>query len=1067
MADEVATAGETATPGKAATTPAAGVGAAAFGPNVWLVDDMYELYSEDPTSVAESWRDFFEGYRRETTSGAPAVVSPPRTPPAPPAPRQEPGAVAEPLKGAAALLAATMESSLAVPTATSTRVVPARLLEVNRKVINGYLARAGSGKVTFTHLVGFAVLRALEAVPAMKSSFARHGDRPMLVRHPHVGMGIAVDMEKSDGSRTLIVPCIAEADTLEFRGFHAAYEEIVRKVRNQRLTPDDLNGVTMTLTNPGTLGTVHSVPRLLPGQSVIVGVGALGFPAEFAGTDPQVVAQLGVSKVITITSTYDHRVIQGAESGLFLQRINELLLGAHGFYDGVFRSLGVPYEPVRWRQDSNPVDNTDVQREKQVHVQSLINMYRVRGHLIADLDPLRWKEPHTHPELDPGTYDLTIWDLERQFFTDGLAGRDVMPLGEILGVLRDAYCRRVGVEYMHIQDPDQKRWIQEHVEGVDTALSTAEQLHILDRLNAAEAFERFLHTKYVGHKRFGLEGAESAIPLVDELLDQAVQAECHEAVLGMAHRGRLNVLANIVGKSLTQIFREFEGDIDPATIQGSGDVKYHLGATGKFVSRSGGTLPVTLASNPSHVEAVDPVVEGMVRAKQDLIDDPEAFSVIPLVLHGDAAFSGQGVVAETLNLSALRGYRVGGTIHVVINNQVGFTTLPREGRSSVYPTDVAKMVQAPIFHVNGDDPEACFRVARLAFAFRQAFHKDVVIDLVCYRRHGHNETDDPSLTHPLMYKRIESRRSVRKLYTETLVRRGDITVAEAEKALDDFMARMQSAFEQTRQSTPPDPVSRRAEPDIPEPADTFALVPTGVEKSTLDRIVAAAHEPPAGFATHPKIVKLLAAHRQLYAAGEVDWSMAESLALGTLLLEGTDVRLSGQDSQRGTFSQRHEVLHDFETGAEWVPLGCLAPEQGKLWVFDSMLSEYAALGFEYGYSVVHKEALVAWEAQFGDFANAAQVVIDQFIAAAEAKWGQTSGLVLLLPHGHEGQGPEHSSARIERFLTLCASDNLEVVNATTAAQYFHVLRRQVRRHVRRPLVLLTPKSLLRSRQSRS
>ncbi|MDQ6910040.1 MAG: multifunctional oxoglutarate decarboxylase/oxoglutarate dehydrogenase thiamine pyrophosphate-binding subunit/dihydrolipoyllysine-residue succinyltransferase subunit, partial [Actinomycetota bacterium] len=998
----------------------------------------------------------------------PALVPARRDAPSPPAPaREAPGTFAEPLTGAAALLAATMESSLAVPTATSARVVPARLLEVNRKVINGYLARTGGGKVTFTHLVGFAVLRALEAVPAMKSSFARHGDRPMLVRHPHVGLGIAVDIEKPDGRRTLIVPCVADADKLEFRGFHAAYEEIVRKVRNQRLTPDDLNGVTMTLTNPGTLGTVHSVPRLLPGQSVIVGVGALGYPAEYAGTDPQVIAQLGVSKVITITSTYDHRVIQGAESGLFLQRVNELLLGAHGFYDDVFRSMGVPYEPVRWRQDTNPVDNTDVQREKQVHVQSLINMYRVRGHLIADLDPLRWKEPHTHPELDPGTYDLTIWDLDREFFTDGLAGRDVMVLGDILGVLRDAYCRRVGVEYMHIQDPDQKRWIQEHVEGVETALSTAEQLHILDRLNAAEAFERFLHTKYVGHKRFGLEGAESAIPLVDELLEQASQADCQEAVLGMAHRGRLNVLANIVGKSLTQIFREFEGDIDPATIQGSGDVKYHLGAAGKFVARAGRTLPVTLASNPSHVEAVDPVVEGMVRAKQDLIDDPEAFSVIPLVLHGDAAFSGQGVVAETLNLSALRGYRVGGTIHVVINNQVGFTTSPREGRSSVYPTDVAKMVQAPIFHVNGDDPEACFRVARLAFAFRQAFHKDVVIDLVCYRRHGHNETDDPSLTHPLMYKRIDSRRSVRKIYTETLVRRGDITVAEAEKALDDFMARMQSAFEQTRQSTPPDPVSRRAQPEVPEPADTFAVVPTGVERPILDRIEAAAHEPPAGFTLHPKIVKLLAAHRQLYSGGEVDWSMAESLALGTLLLEGTDVRLSGQDSQRGTFSQRHEVLHDFESGAEWVPLAALAPEQGKLWVFDSMLSEYAALGFEYGYSVVHKEALVAWEAQFGDFANAAQVVIDQFIAAAEAKWAQTSGLVLLLPHGHEGQGPEHSSARIERFLTLCAGDNLEVVNPTTAAQYFHVLRRQVRRHARRPLVMLTPKSLLRARQSRS
>jgi 2-oxoglutarate dehydrogenase E1 component len=643
-----------------------------------------------------------------------------------------------------------------------------------------------------------------------------------------------------------------------------------------------------------------------------------------------------------------------------------------------------------------------------------------------------------------------------------------MTLGDILGVLRDAYCRRIGVEYMHIQEPDQKHWIQQQVEGVSTALSTDEQLHILDRLNAAEAFERFLHTKYVGHKRFGLEGAESLIPLVTELLDEAAEAGSKEAVLGMAHRGRLNVLANIVGKSLGQIFREFEGDIDPATTQGSGDVKYHVGAAGKFVGRSGRELPVTLASNPSHVEAVDPVVEGMVRAKQDLLDEPGEYSVIPIVLHGDAAFAGQGVVAETLNLSALRGYRVGGTIHVVINNQVGFTTSPAEGRSSVYPTDVAKMVQAPIFHVNGDDPEACVRVARLAYGFRQAFHKDVVIDMVCYRRHGHNETDDPSITHPLVYKHIDARRSVRKLYTETLVRRGDITVEEAEKALDDFLARMQSAFEQTRQSRPP-----AAEPAkdvrVTRPLDEPAPVAldTGVHRSVLERIVASVHEPPEGFTPHPKLVKLMAARRRLYDGGQVDWSLAETLALGSLLVEGTDVRLSGQDSRRGTFSQRHGVLLDYDRGAEWGPLWGLGPTQGKLWIFDSSLSEYAALGFEYGYSVIHKDALVAWEAQFGDFANAAQVVVDQFIAAAEAKWAQTSGLVLLLPHGYEGQGPEHSSARIERFLSLCAGGNIEVVNPTTAAQYFHLLRRQVRRDIRRPLVVLTPKSLLRARAARS
>ncbi|MDQ6725690.1 MAG: multifunctional oxoglutarate decarboxylase/oxoglutarate dehydrogenase thiamine pyrophosphate-binding subunit/dihydrolipoyllysine-residue succinyltransferase subunit [Actinomycetota bacterium] len=1057
---------------------------ASFGPNAWLVDEMYDRYRADPASVSESWQDFFHDYRREgepptaataVDAGGTAVV--PATAPRPAAPSGpatgDDAEVLRPLRGAAARLVANMEASLGVPTATSARVIPARLLEVNRKVLNGHLSRIGGGKVSFTHLIGYAVVRALDAVPAMRSVYVGPADSDgagAVRRPPHAGLGLAIDVAKADGSRTLLVPCIPDADALDFAAFHAAYEDVVRRVRNNRIAPDDFAGVTMTLTNPGTIGTVSSVPRLMPGQSVIVGVGALGWPAEFAGADPRVMAQLGVSKVLTLTSTYDHRVIQGAESGLYLQRVEQLLLGADGFYDEVFRSLSVPYEAVRWRPDSNPLDHLmgdgGAQREKHVHVQTLTNMYRVRGHLIADLDPLSWKEPHTHPELDPATYGLTIWDLEREFFVDGVAGRKTMPLGDLLGILRDAYCRRVGVEYMHIQEPDQKRWIQEQVEGVHTSLSTAEQLHILDRLNAAEAFERFLHTKYTGHKRFGLEGAESLIPLVDEVLDLAAVAGYHEAVLGMAHRGRLNLLANIVGKSFRQIFREFEGDLDPSTTQGTGDVKYHLGAVGKFVGRSGQGLPVTLASNPSHLEAVDPVVEGMVRARQDLIDDPEAFGALAVLIHGDAAFAGQGVVAETLNLSALRGYRIGGTIHVVVNNQLGFTTAPAEARSSVYATDVAKMVQAPIFHVNGDDPEACVRVARLAFGFRQRFHKDVVVDMVCYRRHGHNEGDDPSYTQPLMYKRIEARRSVRKLYTETLVRRGDISLEEAERALDDFLARMQTAFEETRHSAPPSPSATSDAAAVTGPS-LLLPVDTSVEGAVLDRVVEVMHATPDGFTIHPKLARTLDARRQLYVDGQVDWSLAEALAFGTILAEGTDVRLSGQDSRRGTFSQRHDVLVDYRTGAEWLPLSGMSRGGGKLCMYDSLLSEYAALGFEYGYSTVHGEALVAWEAQFGDFANGAQIVIDQFITAGQGKWGQASGLVLLLPHGYEGQGPEHSSARLERFLTLCAGDNLQVVNPTTAAQYFHLLRRQVRRTVRRPLVVLTPKSLLRARHARS
>ena len=1023
--------------------------ASPFGPNDWLVDEMYERFRSDPSSVSQSWQDFFADYHRNGTPAAPAVP---------------PGAT--PLRGAAARLAANMEASLAVPTATGTRVVPARLLEVNRTILNNHLGRTRRGRVSFTHLIGWAVVRATSAVPALRSAFVPGPDgRPSVVRHEHVGLGLAVDVERPDGSRTLLVPCIPDADTLDFRSFWSGYEELIRRVRAAKVTADDFVGVTMTLTNPGTIGTVHSVPRLMPGQGAIIGVGAIGYPAEYQAADPHMLAELGVSKVVTLTSTYDHRVIQGAESGLFLGRVHSLLLGEDGFYDEVFAALGVPYEPARWRRDINPVDRERSHLTKQVHVQRLTNMYRVRGHLIADLDPLGVKPPHTHPELDPSTHQLTIWDLDREFVTNHLAGQDVRTLGDILHILRDAYCRTVGVEYMHIQEPDQKAWIQRHVEGVDTQLGTEEKTWLLGRLNAAEAFERFLHTRYVGQKRFGLEGAESAIPLLDTVLDEAAQAGLAEVVIGMAHRGRLNVLANIVGKSYRELFREFEGDIDPDTVQGSGDVKYHKGAAGTFVGRSGTEIPVTMASNPSHLESVDPVVEGMVRAKQDLLGADGGYRVLSLLVHGDAAFAGQGVVAETLNLSALRGYRTGGTVHVVINNQLGFTTTPESARSSVYATDVAKMVQAPIFHVNGDDPEACVRVARLAFGFRQAFQKDVVVDMWCYRRFGHNEGDEPSYTQPQMYERIERRRSVRKLYTEALVNRGDITLEEAERALEDFSARLQTALDETRSSAPPKPT---ALPPTAPPAPPPSPV-TGVDRSVLDAVAAATHAAPEAFSVHPKLARQLESRAGLYAAGEVDWALAEAAAFGSLLLDGVDVRLAGQDTRRGTFSHRHAVLVDYRTGAEHVPLAGLAQpgEQGRFFVYDSLLSEYAALGFEYGYSVVHKDALVAWEAQFGDFANGGQIIIDNFLAAAEDKWGQTSGLVLLLPHGYEGQGPEHSSARVERFLTLAAGNNIQVVNATTAAQYFHVLRRQVIRPGRTPLVVLTPKSLLRARASRS
>ena len=670
----------------------AAAGTGAFGPNAWLVEDMYERYQSDPGSVSASWQEFFADYRPVSvatppsaapTTPTPPAVSPVGTTPAPapspavgaptaaaarPAPAAAGGGVegATPLRGAAARIVSNMEASLGVPTATSVRVVPAKLLEVNRTIINNQLKRTTGGKVSFTHLIGYAVVKSLMAVPAMNATFVADADgkgTPGVLRHPHVGLGLAVDVEKGSG-RTLLVPCIADADTRDFQGFVAAYEDLVRKIHNNKIAPDDFAGTTVTLTNPGTLGTVQSVPRLMPGQGVIVGVGALGVPAGFEAADPRILAELGVGKTVTVTSTYDHRIIQGAESGLFLAHVSECLVGKHGFYEEVFDSLDIPYEPVTWQPDENStVEDADNERlVKQNHVQTLVNMYRVRGHLIAHLDPLDAVPVDLHPELDPLHYGLTIWDLPRQFAADGLGGRDVATLDEILSVLRDAYCRTLGIEYMHIQDPEQKRWIQQHVEGVPAVTSSDDQRHILDRLNAAEVFERFLHTRYVGQKRFGLEGAESAIVILDAILTEAVAEGLHESVMGMSHRGRLNVLANIVGKSYGEIFEEFEGNLDPDSVQGSGDVKYHKGATGRFVGRTGGSISVTMASNPSHLEAVDPVVVGMARARQDalggergsgtrLVDGSGApFPVLPILLHGDAAFAGQGVVAETLNL---------------------------------------------------------------------------------------------------------------------------------------------------------------------------------------------------------------------------------------------------------------------------------------------------------------------------------------------------------------------------------------------------------------------------------
>jgi 2-oxoglutarate dehydrogenase E1 component len=1055
-----------------------------FGTNSWLVDEMYAQYVADPESVNDSWREFFSDYRAPgapapaatpaPTAAAPApvaaapaaaapVAAAPAAPAAAPAPAtggDEPG---EPIRGAGVAIAANMERSLSVPTATSFRNVPAKLLEVNRKVINGYRSRSGQGKVSFTHLIGYAIVRAIaDAVPNMNNTFVEGADgKPRLVRNERVNMGLAVDVSKADGSRTLVVPVLRDADALDFAGFLASYEDLIRKVKNNKLAVADFQGATVTLTNPGTIGTVQSVPRLMPGQGVIVGVGSIDYPAEFQGADEHALGSFGISKVVTITSTYDHRIIQGAESGMFLKRVHELLLGEHDFYEHVFQSLGVPYEAVKWRSDVNPVNREDAMLHKQMQVATLIRVHRVRGHLIADLDPLRWREPELPQELDPATYGLTIWDLDREFLTGGVAGVDRMTLGDLLGVLRDAYCRTIGVEYMHIQNTEEQRWIQSKLEGSTAEFTKDEKRRILERLNSAEAFEKFLATKYVGTKRFGLEGAESAIPILDEVLSQSADAGLDGAVLGMAHRGRLNVLANIMGKSYDQIFKEFEGHVDPSSVQGSGDVKYHLGALGKYESPSGADIKIELAANPSHLETVDPIVMGMVRAQQDQIEPPGSYPVLSLLIHGDAAFAGQGIVAECLAMSDISGYRVGGTVHLIINNQIGFTTSPQYARSSLYCSDVAKTVQAPIFHVNGDDPEACVRVARLAFEYRQTFHKDVVIDMVCYRRHGHNEGDDPSYTQPLMYKAIAERRSVRKIYVESLVKRGDITLDEAESALNDFQSKLQVALDETRAHAPEK--VKAAKP--PRPKGVLPHVNTGVDRAVLDSIFGQLTNYPEGFTVHPKLGRQFAARAKQYAeTGMVDWATAEAFAIGSLVLEGNPVRFAGEDSRRGTFSHRHAALVDYENEQIFIPLAQLPGAAADFWVYDSLLSEYAALGYEYGYAHSNHDALVVWEAQFGDFINGAQIIIDQYLVAAEDKWDQENGLVLLLPHGFEGQGPEHSSARIERFLTLCAEDNIQVVNATTAAQYFHLLRRQVRRDVRKPLVVFAPKSPLRMKE---
>jgi multifunctional 2-oxoglutarate metabolism enzyme len=1101
-----------------------------FGANEWLVDEMYEKYLVDPNSVEKTWWPILESYKPTVEQGptdptptgtitlpkatvdpeapsevvddaAPTNPGPPtgsqpiarttslqaRPQPIPaeapatssiPVPGADASPAAEPentvavLKGAAKSIAANMDVSLTVPTATSVRTIPAKLMIDNRIVINNHLKRARGGKVSFTHLIAWAMVETLKEFPSQNVYYDEVDGKPSVVTPAHINLGIAIDLPKPDGTRSLVVPGIKRTDTMGFAEFLVAYEDVVSRARDNKLTMADYQGNTISLTNPGGIGTEHSVPRLMKGAGSIIGAGALEYPAEFQGASVRTLADLAIGKTITLTSTYDHRVIQGAGSGEFLKKVHERLIGEGGFYQDIFAALRIPYDPIHWAPDIS-VDLAD-QVGKTARVQELINSFRVRGHLMADIDPLEYRQ-RSHPDLDISSHGLTFWDLDREFVTGGFGAKKVSLLREILGTLRDAYCRTIGIEYMHIQDPAQRAWIQDHVEKPYLKPSHDEQMRILGKLNEAEAFETFLQTKYVGQKRFSLEGGESTISLLDSVIQDAAHAGLEEVVIGMAHRGRLSVLTNIAGKTYGQIFREFEGTQDPKTVQGSGDVKYHLGTEGTFTSADGKQIPVYIAANPSHLEAVDGVMEGVVRAKQDR-HPIGTFPVLPIMVHGDAAMAGQGIIVEVLQMSQLRAYRTGGTVHININNQVGFTTPPGEGRTSVYSTDVAKTIQCPIFHVNGDDPEAVMRVAHLAFAYRQEFKRDVVIDLVCYRRRGHNEGDDPSMTQPLMYNLIEAKRSVRTLYTEALVGRGDITEEEYDAAHKNFQDSLERAFAETHAAQTGSmsvvtadggAVADLERPDAQQDDAVGVPSTTAVAESVVQLIGDAHGNPPAGFTVHPKLQALLKKRAEMSRTGQIDWGFGELLALGSLLLEGTPVRMAGQDTRRGTFVQRHAVFHDRVNGQEWLPLANLSDSQARFWIYDSLLSEYAAMGFEYGYSVERADALVLWEAQFGDFANGAQIILDQFVSSAEQKWGQRSSLVLLLPHGYEGQGPDHSSARIERFLQLCAENNMTVARPSTPASYFHLLRRQAYARPRRPLIVFTPKAMLRLRGASS
>jgi multifunctional 2-oxoglutarate metabolism enzyme len=1055
--------------------------------NAGFAQAIYEDFLRDPSTVAPEWRRLFEAGRvgeappRPSGNGAGNGAG---APPRDDTPAEE-GPRPVQLKGPAARLAANMDESLSVPTATTFREINVRALERQRASLNAALKAAGRDeKLSFTHLIGYALVRAAHLHPVMGTAFRRADGTAFRVEPDGVHLGLAVDVERKDGSRGLVVPVLRHADRLRFAGFHAAYEALVEKARTSRLLPDDFAGGNITLTNPGGLGTVASVPRLMAGQASIIAVGAIAYPPEFAGLDAGRLAELGVGKVMMITSTYDHRVIQGAESGEFLRTMETLLQDEDGFYAEIATDLGLaqvpppPDAPARGRP-SRAIPMTGVTAPaaapaELAHVAAamgLVKAFRTHGHLAARLDPLG-SEPIGDPALDPAELDLTpevMATIPASVLRIAVPGAT---LADALPHLQETYCGTMAYEVEHISSHEERVWLREQIEAGThrTPLEPALRTALYDRLVQVDAFEKFLHKAYLGQKRFSIEGLDLMVPMLDLLIEMAADQGARELVLGMAHRGRLNVLVHTVGRPYVTVIAEFEGKQPGAEgeDEGTGDVKYHHGAEGAVVTRSGRTITVTLAHNPSHLEFVGPVVDGRARARQtrhkagDGYHDPSM--AVPVVIHGDAAFAGQGVVQETLNLGALRGYGTGGTVHVIANNQVGFTTDTADARSTRYASDLAKGFDIPIVHVNADDPEACLAAVRLAMMYRNRFGNDVLIDLVGYRRHGHNEGDEPAYTQPRMYDTIRRHPGVRERYAAGLVEAGVLTEDEASQRYEtayQHLVELQQGFKASlnhaeQREPPPARVTRTDHP------------PTAVAAGLLEALNEQLLATPEGFTVHPKLKKQLERRRAaLGADGGIDWGHAEALALASLVTEGVPIRLTGQDTERGTFSHRHLVLHDAETGTRLCPMQRLPGALASFEVYNSPLSELATLGFEYGYSTAATEVLVLWEAQFGDFINGAQVIVDQFLAAGWSKWGVTSRLTLLLPHGYEGQGPEHSSARMERFLQLAAEGNIRVANCTTAAQYFHLLRRQALRNRRRPLVIFTPKSLLRLPQAAS